>query len=311
MKTYTYIFIASALFCGSAHAATTCSRANLTRCLDSVCAINASANTAARCNYCGFSSDNDGPVIADSKGGLKSLSAGSSTKYNLSDKELKSAPTDSRMERFRWAIEKCLTKISGCTPEDATEVYTPLVEQSCRAAGIDAKMDSALSDAHKTKDEDTCRAQVTNCMLSDKRCTSSFANCESSADFDKNFSLCSSEAAGCGEYLADVRTELTSNRDNIMARIENDLLGYVKKLQTKRQNKINTAKAGCENNKAYETCVTKVCEENMPDKCANKSKKTNLKKEEVPGELVAAQSICKFYQIACEALNIEDKKAKK
>ena len=55
MKNSIYIFsVVVAL--GAAHASVAhgaCSVANLTRCLDSVCAINVSSNPAARCQYCG------------------------------------------------------------------------------------------------------------------------------------------------------------------------------------------------------------------------------------------------------------------
>ena len=60
-----------------------CSVANLTRCLDSACAINIGANPAARCQYCGDSSAGT-PTQSTA---MKSISAGASAKYNISDKE--------------------------------------------------------------------------------------------------------------------------------------------------------------------------------------------------------------------------------
>ena len=62
-----------------------CSIGNLTKCLDSVCAINMGANPAARCQYCGSASAGE-PTKSTA---MKSVSAGSSTKYSISDKELK------------------------------------------------------------------------------------------------------------------------------------------------------------------------------------------------------------------------------
>ena len=73
--------------CSGAFAATQqCSRANLTRCLDSVCAINISSNPAARCQYCGSVGAGTPPNTK-----MKSVSVGASAKYNISDKELKKA----------------------------------------------------------------------------------------------------------------------------------------------------------------------------------------------------------------------------
>ena len=76
-----------------------CSVANLTRCLDSVCAINIGANPAARCQYCGTNSAGE-PAKS---GTMKSISAGTSSKYIISDKELKNAPTVLEPNRDMWA----------------------------------------------------------------------------------------------------------------------------------------------------------------------------------------------------------------
>ncbi len=80
-----------------------CSIANLTRCLDSVCAINVGANPAARCQYCGSASAG----TPDKSNTMKSVSVGSATKYIISDKELRGAPSDPG-ERYVWGTKECL-----------------------------------------------------------------------------------------------------------------------------------------------------------------------------------------------------------
>ncbi|MBO5662365.1 MAG: hypothetical protein J6S12_00695, partial [Alphaproteobacteria bacterium] len=177
------------------------------------------------------------------------------------------------------------------------ETYTPLIEQSCHAAGISSKMADTISESKKTKNASICNAEIQNCMLSANRCTTSFEKCESSTDFDKNFSICSSESPGCGEFLADIRTELTKSRDTIFAKAEGALLGFIKKLQTDRAQKIAAAKAGCENKHDYEECIQEKCKNNMPGKCTGEFEKS---------EKSSAAQLCTFLLNACDALRIEE-----
>ena len=116
--------IPTILFIYDSHAATKCSTANLTRCLDSVCAINVSSNPAARCQYCGTSNAGTPP-----KSKMRSVSAGASAKYNISEKELKKAPEDPG-QRYAWATTQCIKKVAGCSADDVSEAYDKLIEQS-------------------------------------------------------------------------------------------------------------------------------------------------------------------------------------
>ena len=131
-----------------------CSVANLTRCLDSACAINIGANPAARCQYCGSSAAGK-PSTANV---MKNISAGSVTKYILSDKELKKAPSDPG-ERYVWATKQCLKKLKDCTPDDVSDNYDSLIEKSCTAAGIAAEM-TRLTDEAKIEKTQTIIARV-------------------------------------------------------------------------------------------------------------------------------------------------------
>ena len=83
MKIRDFVFL-SLLFTSPSFVYGACSVANLTRCLDSACAINIGANPAARCQYCGSESAGE----PEKSTAMKSISAGASAKYNISDKEL-------------------------------------------------------------------------------------------------------------------------------------------------------------------------------------------------------------------------------
>ena len=78
MRTRALIFSVALLFAPT-FVYGACSVANLTRCLDSVCAINIGANPAARCQYCG--SSNAGEPTKSTA--MKSITAGASAKYTL------------------------------------------------------------------------------------------------------------------------------------------------------------------------------------------------------------------------------------
>ena len=270
------------------HAASSCSRGNLTKCLDSACAINISSNPSARCQYCG-TSDAGTP---DTKRGMRNISVGSSTKYNISDKELKKAPTDPG-ERYAWATTQCLAKVTGCTPDDVSETYDELIEQSCRAAGVSAKLANTLADIAKTKTKTTCKTEIESCLISDKYCLADFRNCTENADFDKFFSTCSVNATGCDEHIASIRSELISDRDTIIANAESVLQKIVKSYADARAKKIAQIKSGCSDNTARDECVETVCSRNMNNKCA-----TGFEFE----KSIAIQ-LCKFYEIACATID--------
>ena len=206
MKKNTLFLFITILLAPAIAGAATCSRANLTRCLDSACAINISSNPAARCQYCGTSSAGEAP-----SGGMKSVSVGASAKFNIPDKELKKAPTDAG-QRYAWASKRCLEIVSGCTTDDIEETYDTLIEQSCTAAGISAQMASLRQTASATKSESTCQSQVTSCVMADNACGKNFTNCKSDADFDKYFASCGVTTGGCDEFLNNIRTKLATNR---------------------------------------------------------------------------------------------------
>lgn len=267
--------------------AATCSQANLTRCLDSVCAINVSSNPAARCQYCGTSSAGTPPT----KSGMQSLSLGQSAKYTLSEKELKNAPTDPG-QRYAWATEQCIKKIDGCTPDDVSETYDKLIEQSCKAAGINAQMAALRSEATKTVSKTSCDTDIRTCLIDTKRCGPDFSACENDSDFNNFFSACSVEAKGCDDYISSIREDLIAARDTAIENADKLLANIVSAYQSAREKKLNDAKAACTDNAGMDACIKRVCETNMVNKCAvgYESEKT------------MATQLCKFYELACDVL---------
>ena len=262
-----------------------CSVANLTRCLDSVCAINVGANPAARCQYCG----SDSAGIPTKSNTMKNISAGTSSKYNVSSKELKNAPTDPG-ERYAWGTRLCLEKVSGCNADDVTDNYDKLIEQSCRAAGISIEMANLVKKANTVKTQNTCATEIESCIVDEKHCSANYKNCKSDSDFDKYFSQCSVASTGCESFLANIRKTLISFRANAFSNTEKLLKNIVASYQSDRSQRLSTAQTGCKNSKATKNCIERVCSNNMRNKCSDRN------------EQAAAESLCKFYDTACERL---------
>ncbi len=286
MKPYIYFFslfaIALPQFAGAA-----CSTANLTRCMDSVCAINVSSNPAARCQYCGSADAGTPPA----KGGMRSVSVGASAKYNISEKELKNAPTDPA-KRYAWAARECIKRVDGCTADNVSDAYDKLIEQSCRAAGIAASMESLREQADKPASRASCQTDIISCMVADTRCSADWRNCAENADFDGFYSTCSVDATGCDEYLSDLRTELIATRDSAIRNADAILTSIVQSYQDARARKLSSTLAACAANTQRENCIATVCANNMPNQCG----------AGFEGEKSMATQLCKFYDIACNIL---------
>lgn len=265
-----------------------CSVTNLTRCLDSVCAINIGANPAARCQYCGSASSGT-PSTA---GVMKTVTAGSASKYTISDKELKKAPTDPG-QRYIWATEQCLNKLKDCTGEDVSDNYDSLIEQSCKAAGISADMATLAKKVSKEKKQPACSSEISSCLIADKRCLADYRNCESDADFDKYFSECSIAATGCDSYISAIRSSLISARDAAIKNSALALQNIVNAYQTARKQKLAGTKQSCQDKSSKQNCVKTVCANNMRNKCG----------DGFEYETTLAEQLCAFYDIACGRLN--------
>lgn len=264
-----------------------CSMANLTRCLDSACAINIGANPAARCQYCGSASAGT-PTKSTT---MKSVSAGTSAKYTISDKELKKAPSDPG-ERYVWATEQCIKKVSGCTPDDVTDNYDSLIEQSCKAAGIATEFASLAKKVNEQKTQSSCSSEITTCVIDAKRCTADYRKCELDSDFDKYFAECSVLSTGCESFLTNIRSSLSSSRKTAIANADKLLQNIINSYKTAREQKLADAMDSCKNNKAKQECVNRVCKNNMRNKC----------EVGFDYEKTVAEQLCKFYDTACGRL---------
>ena len=291
MKTRT-VFLSTCLLFTPTFVFGACSVANLTRCLDSVCAINIGANPAARCQYCGSSSAGE-PTKSTA---MKSISAGASAKYNISDKELKKAPTDPG-QRYVWATEQCLKKVTGCTPDDVSDNYDSLIEQSCTAAGISAEMMNLSKKANTAKTESACSTEIEACVIDTKRCGADYRNCDSDANFDKYFSECGVLSTGCESFLANLRSTIDSNRKSMFANADKILESIINAYKSAREQRLADAQSSCKNNKAKQACIERVCQNNMPNKCAT----TDITNK-TADETNMANELCKFYEIACDRL---------
>lgn len=222
---------------------------------------------------------------------MKSISAGSSAKYTISDKELKKAPKDPG-ERYIWGTKLCIEKVAGCTPDDVTDNYDPLIEKSCTAAGIAADFADLAKKANVKKTQSTCSTEITACVIESKRCDADYKGCESEADFDKYFAECGVLSTGCENFLTAIRNEVTSSRKSAIANASGLLKSILESYQTAREQRLASARADCKNNKASFDCVERICAGNMRHKCA----------AGFEYEKTAAEQLCKFYDIACERL---------
>jgi len=284
---YRSLFSAFGLVFVPAFAFGACSVSNLTRCLDSACAINVGANPAARCQYCG-SSEAGTPAKSTA---MKSISAGSSAKYTISDKDLKKAPSDPG-ERYAWATKICLGKVQGCTTDDVDENYDPLIEKSCTAAGISAQMANLAKKVNEEKTQSECSRGIGACIIDDKRCMADYRNCESDADFDRFFSDCAVASTGCESFSGDIRNTLITARNNAIANAQKVLEMIVSTYQTARENRLNSAKKSCVDDASTKKCIAAVCANNMPHKC----------EAEYDYEETWAGQLCEFHKIACNRL---------
>lgn len=262
--------------------AASCSRINLTRCLDSACAINLSANPAARCQYCGTV---DAGLPTDS--GLKSISAGTSSKNTISAKELKQAPTDPG-ERYVWATELCLAKVQNCTLQDVDDTYDPLIEKSCAAASNSSNMATLQKKAaSNTKDSNTCNNEIFACITAESKCDSDFAKCSDDKQFDSFFATCSTQATGCTSFVTKVRKEIAESRKSTLAATSANIDAIVAARKKSREQKIASIKSSCSKNTDFDSCVTTACADNTNNNCATDAEKT------------IANNLCAFYKTAC------------
>lgn len=256
-----------------------CSRINLTKCLDSACAINISSNPAARCQYCGTT---DAGTPASN---MKSISTGASSKNTISAKDLKKAPSDPG-ERYVWATKLCLEKIQNCTEDDVSEAYDPLIEKSCTAAGISNDMARLQKKAAtNNKSATTCSNEISTCLTAADKCDSDFSKCSDDSDFDKFFASCSSRATGCTNFISKSRDEIDTMRKSALDATSSNIDAIVTARKNAREQKMSSIKSGCSKNTDFEKCIETVCKNNTIDNCQSDKR--------------IANALCEFHKTAC------------
>ena len=172
------------------------------------------------------------------------------------------------------------------------DYFDSLIEQSCRAAGISAQMDTLRAAAAKTKTKSSCQTDIQACLIESNHCNADYSNCADNADFDKFFAGCSVSASGCDQHIATIRQELVSARDSAINNADSIIDTIVASYQSQREQKLNPTKANCQDNAGREACITTVCERSMRNKCA----------AGFASERSMATQLCKFHDLACDTL---------
>lgn len=268
-----------------------CSRINLTKCLDSACAINLSANPAARCQYCG-TPDAGTPAAS----GMKNLTAGTSSKNTISAKELKDAPTDPG-KRYMWATELCLEKVANCTPDDVTETYDELIEKSCTAAGINNNATNLQKKSTKsTKTVATCTNEISICVTKPEKCDNDFSKCSENEKFTNFFASCAAQASGCTNFINQARSEIDATRKSALSGAKSALVSIIATHRQTRLNNLAKANSGCLHDTDYENCKKNICKNNTANNCA-----TDNEKE-------IAKNLCQFYKTACSKISVQSER---
>lgn len=285
IKLFTFGIFLTPLIIGGANAAQ-CSKISLVKCLDSACAINLGANPAARCQLCGTSG------AGTEKTNLTQLSLGLSAKTSITADELKNAPTDAG-KRYAWATGLCLEKLPDCTTNDATTEYDKLIEQSCRAAGINMQMGQAQNAALKTKSKQTCESEIKLCITDSKKCDSNYYNCETDEYFNNFFAVCAASASKCDEFISDLKKTFVGYRDSSIDAREKLITSTATAYQNARAKKLQDAQAICNNDAGLDKCIATVCTNNMENKC----------EIGFEYEKSMATRLCGFYTQACKTIN--------
>ncbi len=276
-----YVLVAAG--CGVSVSAATCSRLNLTRCLDSVCATNIGANPAARCQLCG-----DAMAGEFDTNGMRTVLGG--TQYSLTATELKDAPTTPGA-RYAWATDTCAKKIAGCTDADVADEYDKLIEQSCRAVCVNQNIvarQSAAMAASKSATE--CLDSVRICVTTDTRCGADFAKCPD-AVLDRYLSECNVAAGNlCTAHNSDIRRTITASRDALAAGRANMIDDIVAARTHARETELNDIRTQCTAGASRDNCVLRVCA-SMQGGCTDNR-----------FEQSAAELMCAYETAACARL---------
>lgn len=276
-----YIFLFGLLFSLNNLYSVGCSKGNLIKCLDSVCAINVSSNPAARCQLCG--SDTAGITNTN----MQMLTLGTKSKYIISGKELKNAPEEAEA-RYAWAIQKCIRKNENCKEEDASENYDKLIEQSCVSAGLSEGFNKLTKEKEKSKH--SCKKDINVCLTKEENCGTNYKNCFENEDLDKFISQCSVLVNNCDVYVQNIRDDILKTIENSKKNKKNLVASIIESYKNMRDAKKKEISESCQNDSMYNMCVESFCRNKMKKKC------------EAGFEKIIAGNFCNFYKVACGKL---------
>lgn len=253
-----------------AHAS--CHVPNLIRCIDSACIAGLAGDPTVRCGLCGSS------AVTLTRRPSANQRASATTL------EIRNAPTDPAA-RYSWAATECLQRIAGCTSDDVTDNYNPLIEQSCRAANVSMSF-AAAATAPVRKSSAECRRDMIECM--NRRCGAGFANCQQDSDLDRNFSTCLIDTScGSDPEVSDIRNTIRRSRDDF----ERNRIAAAESAATQRrrarESAAQSAREDCRTGAAKESCVRSMCA-NFANRC-----------EDNRDETAMANNLCRFVDIAC------------
>jgi hypothetical protein len=287
------IFVALAVVCAPDGFAAKCKTSDLQKCLDSVCLDD--MDSGSRCYMCGTSvakkPEKQKYALGDTPE-MQSLSLGKSSKNTISEKDLKKAPSEPG-ERYQWASAECVKKLKDCSPDDVTESYDKLIDQSCKIALGASDYEASMKKAAIKKTSNQCDSEISLCLLSENKCGGNMLNCEEDSEFNRNYSACAVEASKCDEFVTTLRDKMMRQRDDMVAKKKSRLSDLVKLRQLEREEKMAAAGRVCNGGK--DACIIEMCG-NLPNGldenglCGDRNEK------------IWASSMCKFVDIACDRL---------
>ncbi|MDR2269230.1 MAG: hypothetical protein LBD94_03545 [Rickettsiales bacterium] len=288
------VFVALALASFARSFAAKCKVSDLQACLDSACYD--SLDGGSRCYMCGTSAAKkpakEKYALGDAPQ-MQTLSVGKSSKNTISDKDLKKAPEDPG-ERYQWATSECIKKLKDCTTDDATENYDKLIDASCKIALGESDYAATMKKASEKKTSDQCSGELSVCLLDVSKCGVNMLNCEEDSEFNRNFSICMSDASGCGDFATVLRDKMRKTRDDMVAKKESRLSDLVALRQMERKEKFESANRLCTDG-GKDGCILEMCG-NFPMGLDENGLCSD------PEEKIWAASLCKFVDIACNKL---------
>lgn len=250
----------AAFYAGAAHSA--CRTPDLITCMDSVCVTDLTTDPGSRCVLCGSdqassiaSAKKDTYAGAANAPKFQALSLGLSSSLVISERDLRNAP-NAPSERYAWAINSCLKKVSSCNADDARYEYDSLIEKSCRAFMSETEYLAATQKVAAEKSPDVCRTEIGVCMTAAARCGDGWMQCtgEGAAAFDRFFASCLIES-GCTDNGGEIMAWAHSQSESVIDAIDERLKSAAQVAADARRAKWESFASICDEDSAKMQCV--------------------------------------------------------